>query len=108
MLDRIAFRLPFVSLSILADDACCVGSRLCGVAYCVNIHTDRNFAGVTKSKRAPSCRNLRYFYESKIGDFVMLHNATMLDIIPRRLFPLDGRRENYSCVFVTLHNVPVC
>jgi hypothetical protein len=52
--------------------------------------------------------NLRYFYESKIGDLVILHNAAALYIIPRRFFTLDGRLENYSYIFVALHDVPVC
>ena len=109
MLDRIAFRLPFIGLSILADNARCVGPRLaCGVANCVNIHADRDFAGIAKSNWGPSCRNLRHFYKSKIGDFVILHNAAAFYILPRRLFALDDRLKDHSYVFVALYNVPVC
>jgi hypothetical protein len=37
---------------------------------------------IAKQNWGPSCRNLRDFYKSQIGDFVILHNATTLYIIP--------------------------
>ena len=61
-----------------------------------------------KSNGSSSLRDLYRLYESEIGNLVILDNLAPFYVIPCGLFALDGGLENYSYVFVTLHDVPVC